>query len=147
MAPSSTTRRIMALQRDWLSEDLPNDELNRLTKVGQHFGYPYCHQGDFADPEFGWGKSCDDFVKPVTLLGPHSAPLGMRFYTGKMFPSKYQGAISVGAFSYQQPRNPEIATQAEAGRHRTAGRPCRRAPGLWSLTHRIARRSLDTGTP
>ena len=107
MAPSSTTRRIMALQRDWLSEDLPNDELNRLTKVGQHFGYPYCHQGDFADPEFGWGKSCDDFVKPVTLLGPHSAPLGMRFYTDKMFPSKYQGAISVGAFSYQQPRNPE----------------------------------------
>ncbi len=82
-------------QRDWLSEDLPNDELNRLTKVGQHFGYPYCHQGDFSDPEFGWGKSCDDFIKPVTLLGPHSAPLGIRFYTGKMFPSKYQGAIFI----------------------------------------------------
>jgi len=82
-------------QRDWLSEDMPNDELNRLTKVGQHFGYPYCHQGDFADPEFGWGKSCDDFVKPAALLGPHSAPLGMRFYTGKMFPSKYQGAIFI----------------------------------------------------
>ena len=83
-------------QRDWLSEDMPNDELNRLTKPGQqHFGYPYCHQGDFADPEFGWGKSCDDFVKPAALLGPHSAPLGMRFYTGKMFPAKYQGAIFI----------------------------------------------------
>jgi glucose/arabinose dehydrogenase len=83
-------------QRDWLSEDLPQDELNRLTRPGQdHFGYPYCHQGDFADPEFGWGKACADFVKPAALLGPHSAPLGMRFYTGKMFPAKYQGAIFI----------------------------------------------------
>ena len=58
-------------QRDWLSEDMPNDELNRLTKPGkEHFGYPYCHQGDFLDPEFGWGKTCDDYVKPAALLGP-----------------------------------------------------------------------------
>jgi glucose/arabinose dehydrogenase len=83
-------------QRDWLSEDLPQDELNRLTKPGQqHFGYPYCHQGDFADPELGWGKACDDFTKPVALLGAHSAPLGMRFYTGTMFPAKYRGAIFI----------------------------------------------------
>jgi glucose/arabinose dehydrogenase len=82
-------------QRDWLSEDLPNDELNRLTKAGQHFGYPYCHQGDFADPQFGWGKSCDDFAKPAALLGPHAAPLGMRFYTGTMFPAEYQNAIFI----------------------------------------------------
>ena len=33
----------------------PEDELNRVTKVGEHFGYPFCHQGDFLDPEFGWG--------------------------------------------------------------------------------------------
>src|ERR1051325_6739366 len=83
-------------QRDWLSEDMPQDELNRLTKPGQqHFGYPYCHQGDFADPEFGWGKACADFVKPVVLLGAHSAPLGMRFYTGTMFPAKYRNAIFI----------------------------------------------------
>ena len=82
-------------QRDWLSEDLPNDELNRLSKAGQHFGFPFCHQGDFADPQYGWGKSCDDFVKPAVLLGPHSAPLGMRFYTGRMFPPKYHDAIFV----------------------------------------------------
>jgi cytochrome c553 len=49
----------------------------------QHFGFPYCHQGDFADPEFGWGKSCAEYVKPAVLLDPHAAPLGMRFYTGK----------------------------------------------------------------
>ena len=80
--------------RDWLSEDVPEDELNRITKVGQHFGFPYCHQGDFLDPEFGWGKSCDDYEKPVLKTGPHSAGLGMRFYTGGNFPAKYRNAIS-----------------------------------------------------
>jgi glucose/arabinose dehydrogenase len=81
--------------RDWLSEDLPEDELNRITKVGQHFGFPYCHQGNFTDREVGWGRSCDEFVKPVALLGPHSAALGMRFYTGRMFPAEYRNAIFI----------------------------------------------------
>jgi glucose/arabinose dehydrogenase len=83
-------------QRDWLSEDFPLDELNRVTKPGKdHFGYPYCHSGTMADPELGWGKSCADYVKPAALLGPHAAPLGMRFYSGKMFPSQYRGAIFI----------------------------------------------------
>jgi glucose/arabinose dehydrogenase len=81
--------------RDWLSEDLPEDELNRVTKAGQHFGFPYCHQGNFTDREVGWGRSCDEFAAPVALLGPHSAALGMRFYTGRMFPAAYQNAIFI----------------------------------------------------
>jgi len=81
--------------RDWLSEDLPEDELNRVTKVGQHFGFPYCHQGNFTDREMGWGRSCDEFTPPVALLGPHSAALGMRFYTGNMFPREYRNAIFI----------------------------------------------------
>jgi glucose/arabinose dehydrogenase len=81
--------------RDWLSEELPNDELNRVTKMGQHFGYPYCHQGDIPDNEFGWGRSCSEFEKPVAKLGPHTAALGMRFYTGTMFPQKYRNGIFV----------------------------------------------------
>jgi glucose/arabinose dehydrogenase len=81
--------------RDWLSEDLPEDELNRVTRPGQHFGFPYCHQGTFADRELGWGRSCDEFEKPVALLGPHSAALGMRFYTGTMFPAEYRNAIFI----------------------------------------------------
>jgi glucose/arabinose dehydrogenase len=81
--------------RDWLSEEVPHDELNRVTKMGQHFGYPYCHQGDLPDNEFGWGRSCDEFEKPVAKLGPHSAALGMRFYTGTMFPQKYRGGIFI----------------------------------------------------
>jgi glucose/arabinose dehydrogenase len=81
--------------RDWLSEDLPEDELNRVTKVGQHFGFPYCHQGTFTDRELGWGRSCNEFVKPVALLGPHTAALGMRFYTGRMFPAEYRNAAFI----------------------------------------------------
>jgi glucose/arabinose dehydrogenase len=82
--------------RDWLSEDAPQDKLNRLANPGKdNFGYPYCHQGNMADPEFGWGHSCDDFTKPVALLGPHAAPLGMRFYTGDVFPAKYKNAIFI----------------------------------------------------
>jgi glucose/arabinose dehydrogenase len=83
-------------QRDWLSEDMPLDELNRVANPGKdHFGYPYCHSGTMTDPEFGWGKSCSDYVKPAALLGPHAAPLGMRFYTGTMFPAKYRNAIFI----------------------------------------------------
>ncbi len=81
--------------RDWLSEDLPNDELNRITKAGQHFGSPYCLQGNIPDSEFGWGRSCSEFVPPVALMGPHAAALGMRFYNGTMFPAEYRGAILV----------------------------------------------------
>jgi glucose/arabinose dehydrogenase len=81
--------------RDWMSEDVPQDELNRVTKVGEHFGAPYCLQGNISDPEFGWGHSCSEFTPPVGLMGPHSASLGMRFYTGSMFPKSYKNAIIV----------------------------------------------------
>src|SRR6204780_5647930 len=81
--------------RDWLSEDVPEDKLNRLTKVGEDFGAPYCYQGNIPDPEFGWGHSCADYTKPVGLMGPHTAALGMRFYTGSMFPKSYKDAIFI----------------------------------------------------
>jgi glucose/arabinose dehydrogenase len=80
-------------QRDWLAEDMPLDEVNRVTKPGQDFGFPYCHSGVMTDPQVGWGKDCKNYVKPVLTIGPHAAPLGMRFYTGKMFPAKYKNAI------------------------------------------------------
>ena len=81
-------------QRDWLSEDSPQDKLNRLVSPGkEHFGFPYCHGGDITDPQYGWGHSCDEFTKPVVQVGPHTAPLGLRFYTGSMFPPQYRGAI------------------------------------------------------
>jgi glucose/arabinose dehydrogenase len=81
--------------RDWLSETVPEDELNRVTKVGEHFGAPYCLQGNIIDQDLGWGKDCKDYTPPVGLMGPHVAALGMRFYTGNMFPKAYKNAIFV----------------------------------------------------
>jgi glucose/arabinose dehydrogenase len=81
--------------RDELGDDVPSDELNHVTKTGEHFGYPYCHQGDTLDPEFGKGKSCKDYTPPVLKLGAHVASLGMRFYEGKQFPASYKGAVIV----------------------------------------------------
>jgi glucose/arabinose dehydrogenase len=81
--------------RDWMSEDVPQDELNRVTKMGEDFGAPYCYQGNIPDPEFGWGHSCGEFTPPVGLTGPHAGTLGMRFYTGNMFPKSYKNVIFV----------------------------------------------------
>jgi glucose/arabinose dehydrogenase len=82
-------------QRDWLSEDMPQDELNRVTKKGEDFGAPYCYAGNILDPDFGWGHSCSEFVPPVALLGPHAASLGARFYSGDMFPKSYKNVLFV----------------------------------------------------
>lgn len=76
--------------RDWLGNDMPPCELNRAPQSGLHFGYPYCHGGTIKDPEFGGKHPCDDFVVPAQNLGPHTAPLGIKFYTGNMFPSDYK---------------------------------------------------------
>lgn len=81
--------------RDWLGDDLPPDELNHAPRAGLHFGYPYCHGGTIADPEFGEKRSCAEFKPPAQNLGPHVASLGMRFYTGAMFPRQYQGQIFI----------------------------------------------------
>lgn len=81
--------------RDWMGDDLPACELNRVKTEGSHYGYPYCHQGDLLDPEFGSGKSCDDYVAPYQNLGPHVAPLGMEFFESSMFPDTYKDCIFI----------------------------------------------------
>ncbi|MBV8031144.1 MAG: PQQ-dependent sugar dehydrogenase [Betaproteobacteria bacterium] len=84
--------------RDWLGDDSPNDTLHRVAlgaKSVPNFGYPFCHQGDIQDPQFGKSRSCAEFSKPAQKLGAHIAPLGLRFYTGKMFPAEYQGNIFI----------------------------------------------------
>ena len=81
--------------RDRMGDDVPPDELNRITVNGQHFGYPYCHGTNIADPVFGDQRSCGEFVAPVQNLGPHVAALGMRFYTGDMFPEEYRNQIFI----------------------------------------------------
>jgi len=81
--------------RDWLGDEQPPDELNHLTKVGEHFGFPFCHGNGIRDPEHNAGRSCGEFTAPARELGPHVAAIGMRFYTGRMFPEKYRGGIFI----------------------------------------------------
>jgi glucose/arabinose dehydrogenase len=81
--------------RDMLGDDIPPCELNRAPRQGLHFGYPYCHGSDVLDPEFGEGRDCANYTTPVQDLGPHVAPLGLKFYTGDMFPDEYQGQIFI----------------------------------------------------
>ena len=81
--------------RDMMGDDVPPDELNVLTEDGQHFGYPYCHGQDIADPEFGDQRPCDELVPPAIDLGPHVAAVGMRFYRGAAFPERYHGQIFI----------------------------------------------------
>ena len=81
--------------RDMLGDDVPPCELNTATKAGMHFGYPYCHGGSIKDPEFGDKRTCTDFTKPAQNLGAHVAPLGLKFYTGNMFPAQYKNQLFI----------------------------------------------------
>lgn len=81
--------------RDMMGDDIPPCELNVVHADGQHYGYPFCHGGTILDPEFGRGKSCDYYVKPTWNFGAHTAPLGMNFYDGDMFPDSYSNQIFV----------------------------------------------------
>lgn len=81
--------------RDMLGDDVPACELNRVSKLGEHFGFPFCHQGDVSDPEFGKLRACGTAVPPVQKLGPHVAPLGVKFYTGKQFPPEFRGQVFI----------------------------------------------------
>ena len=81
--------------RDNMGDDVPNCELNHAPKAGMHFGYPFCHQGDILDPEYGKGKNCSDYTAPAQKMGPHVAPLGLQFYTGSQFPAEYKNKLFV----------------------------------------------------
>jgi glucose/arabinose dehydrogenase len=92
--------------RDELGDNIPPDELNHAPKPGMHFGYPYCHAGETLDPEYGKGHSCNEYTPPVTKLAPHTAALGMKFYTGDMFPAEYKNQILIaehGSWNRSEP--------------------------------------------
>jgi glucose/arabinose dehydrogenase len=81
--------------RDWLGDERPPDELNHAPKKEMHFGFPYCHGRNINDPKFGTERSCNEYIQPAIELGPHVAALGMRFYTGEMFPPTYHNRIFI----------------------------------------------------
>ena len=82
--------------RDMLGDDTPDCELNKATSLGQHFGYPYWHSGTIKDPEVGSeGKEAAFYTAPEAKLGAHTAPLGLRFYTGNQFPASYKNQLFI----------------------------------------------------
>ena len=81
--------------RDWLGDNGPEDELNRIDKVGNFYGFPYCHAKGIPDPDIKKKDACKGVTLPVTTMGPHAANMGILFYTGDMFPKEYQGVAFV----------------------------------------------------
>ena len=89
-------------QVDGLGNDIPPGELNHITKMGQHFGFPYWNghvkiAGGPAAPDLKDMKEPKDVVYPEVEFPAHQAQLGMTFYTGKMFPAKYQNGMFVAS--------------------------------------------------
>ena len=127
--------------RDWLGDDSPDDELNRVSQRGEHFGFPYCHADGIVDPEFGEGRVCADYTPPVFGLGAHVAALGIHFYRGQAFPARYRGALFIAEhgswnrsrksgyrvvvvrFEDGQPQPPEVFAEGWLNGQRNWGRP------------------------
>lgn len=129
--------------RDLLGDDTPPDELNHLARSGQHFGYPYCHGGELADPQFGQRRGCRGLEPPAQKLGPHVAALGMRFYTGEQFPADYRGAIFIaehGSWNRSQKLGYRVMVV-----HLRDGRPASYAPFAqgWLSGNRAWGRPVD----
>jgi glucose/arabinose dehydrogenase len=78
-----------------MGDDTPPDELNHAPRKGMHFGFPYRHGRAIPDPEFASAAKGDDFVPPAMELGPHVAALGVKFYTGTMFPEEYRHQLFI----------------------------------------------------
>jgi glucose/arabinose dehydrogenase len=81
--------------RDWMGDDGPEDELNRMPRAGLNFGFPFCHAQGVADPDVKRDRACDGVTLPVKTMGPHAAAMGVHFYTGSMFPAEYRNALFV----------------------------------------------------
>ncbi|WP_192898648.1 PQQ-dependent sugar dehydrogenase [Crenalkalicoccus roseus] len=91
------TRELWATNngRDWAGNDMPEDTLHRIRRSGEDHGFPWC-AANWRDPFLSSGPAnCNEFVAPAALLGPHTAALGMRFYTGEMFPEQYRNQIFI----------------------------------------------------
>ena len=108
--------------RDGLGDDVPDDELNIAPKAGLHFGFPFCHQGDVADPEFGAQRACSTSEPPVQKLGAHVAAIGFTFYTGDMFPASYKNSAIIaqhGSWNRSTPSGYRVMVARTDGRRVT----------------------------
>jgi len=112
--------------RDMLGDDVPGDEINVAWKAGLHFGFPFCHQGDVPDPQFGAQRACSMTEPPVQKAGAHVAALGFTFYTGTMFPASYRNAVIVaehGSWNRTVPSGYRVMVGRTDGRRVTSYEP------------------------
>lgn len=80
--------------RDHMGDDIPDDELNRLSQPGEHFGYPFIHANGIKDPRYG-RQAQGPYTAPMLGLGAHVAPLGLSFYTGNQFPDATHNTLFI----------------------------------------------------
>jgi glucose/arabinose dehydrogenase len=96
--------------RDLIGDDLPPDTIH-LIRENIDYGWPRCHAGRIVDPNMGEPDSCDGIPAAEVELQAHSAPLGLTFYTGGMFPSEYRGSLFVayhGSWNRREPTGYKI---------------------------------------
>ena len=110
--------------RDWMGDNGPEDELNRMPRAGLNFGFPYCHANGIADRDIVKPRACDGVTLPVATMGPHAAAMGVHFYTGSMFPPEYRNVAFVarkGSWNRSQKFGYDVVTvRADAsGRNAT----------------------------
>ena len=89
--------------QDELGPDRPSDELNRVSRTGEHFGFPYCHGMNIADPKFGAERKCSEFTPPAFGLGAHVGSLGMRFVGGDAAPAELRDSVLVARHGSHPP--------------------------------------------
>lgn len=103
--PGTTELWATENSRDLLGDDIPPDEVNILTK-GSHYGWPYCYGEKIVDARYNKTEFCQTTVAPAIALQAHSAPLGLNFYTGDVFPQAFHGALFVGYHGSWNRREP-----------------------------------------
>ena len=101
--------------RNRMGDDLPPDEINRITKPGQHFGSPFCHAGSIPDPQLANEAGCEGYDAPAIKLPAHVSPLGITFYDRRQFPEKYRKRLLIaehGSWDRSEPVGYRITTVA-----------------------------------
>lgn len=95
--PKTNTVWVTVNGRDWLGDDLPPETIYDLGKGGVDAGWPYCYGDRIPDTNFTnpGDDRCQSVIEPKVQMQAHSAPLGLAFYEGTMFPAEYRNNIFV----------------------------------------------------
>ena len=97
--------------RDWLGDNTPRTSSTASPSPARNFGFPYCHANGINDPDVKKDDACKGVTMPVPLMGPHAAVMGVKFYTGKMFPAEYQNTMFVvrkGSWNRSKPNGFDV---------------------------------------